>query len=592
MAYDIESFNVNAETKVTLEKLTVLVGPNNSGKSRTLLDLLLYAKSGSQQAMTILSSVQDHLPDKDWLNSKLRIFVPQGTTYYHVEGVGSDLLNPISENVDQATFERYVSEPDVNFRKDYYRIFGPSFVAHLGAEERFKLAAASDSFDPEEGAPKNSMQAFFASPKEVKDELRSAFKSAFDMDIALDWSGMINLKLRVFEDFGTVSEVRDVLSSQMREKPELKNQGDGYKSFAGVALAVLTFPERLLLLDEPEAFLHPAQARSLGRWLAAQAKKRSGKIIVASHSADFLAGILSAETGASIVRLNRTKDRTRFHSIPANVLVDLIRAPLLFSQPVLSALFHKGVVICEGDPDRAVYQAATRRSVDSTGGEDVLFIHTNGKDAMKGPATGLRESATPVCAIVDIDVLNSEKTLCEIVTACSGKVLPKAILKSRNDFASAIEGVTPMEAYAAMIENVGVWLAAPPSDLRDARRSLVTAVKSGTSKWEKLKKRGVSMLPEIVQQLFFELIKELKQFGVFVVPDGELETWVKLKEGKGKDWNKAALTEIYNNGSPEKLTSFLKDVLEYLRTEGVLAAFPKDTNDDLGADPTQDSATT
>ncbi len=126
------------------------------------------------------------------------------------------------------------------------------------------------------------------------------------MDIALDWAAMRRLYLKVGPAFGSIPEARTELDALLRDAPELSVQGDGYKSFAGVVLAMLTFPNRLLLLDEPEAFLHPAQARVLGRWLAAHAKTRTAQMIVASHSADFLWGIVSANAGATVIRLNRS----------------------------------------------------------------------------------------------------------------------------------------------------------------------------------------------------------------------------------------------------------------------------------------------
>ena len=45
----------------------------------------------------------------------------------------------------------------------------------------------------------------------------------------------------------------------------LKRQGDGMRSFASVVLHLLaTVTPSILMLDEPEAFLHPPQARLLG----------------------------------------------------------------------------------------------------------------------------------------------------------------------------------------------------------------------------------------------------------------------------------------------------------------------------------------
>ena len=56
----------------------------------------------------------------------------------------------------------------------------------------------------------------------------------------------------------------------MRQFQTLDEQGDGFRSYVGVVLSVLLSEGRTILLDEPEAFLHPMQARRLGAWLAEQ----------------------------------------------------------------------------------------------------------------------------------------------------------------------------------------------------------------------------------------------------------------------------------------------------------------------------------
>src|SRR5207244_9058873 len=129
--------------------------------------------------------------------------------------------------------------------------------------------------------------------------------------------------LRVGLDFGTIPDARAELDSLLRNAQELAAQGDGYRSFAGVVLAMLTFVNRLLLLDEPEAFLHPAQARVLGRWLASYAHKTSAQVILATHNSDFLWGIISANTNATVIRLNRGEKSTRYHGVPSTTITTL-----------------------------------------------------------------------------------------------------------------------------------------------------------------------------------------------------------------------------------------------------------------------------
>ncbi len=78
---------------------------------------------------------------------------------------------------------------------------------------------------------------------------------------------------------------------------------DGVQAYTGLVAAVMSLPHRILLIDEPEAFLHPPLAKRLGRDLADLATERDASLVVATHSADFLMGCLEANPNVVIVRL-------------------------------------------------------------------------------------------------------------------------------------------------------------------------------------------------------------------------------------------------------------------------------------------------
>jgi predicted ATPase len=92
------------------------------------------------------------------------------------------------------------------------------------------------------------------------------------------------------EDIFTPSYLKRVVSST----DPLQTQGDGMRSFATVILKMLA-PDTpsLLLLDEPEAFLHPPQARLLGEFIAKERPTRS-QLFAATHSPEVLQGMLGA----------------------------------------------------------------------------------------------------------------------------------------------------------------------------------------------------------------------------------------------------------------------------------------------------------
>ena len=548
---------------LTLGQFTVLVGPNNCGKSQTLRDIRSYVTSGTMTGSKLLADVQLTLPSESDAQKTVQFRPHSNPNHDRILGVSSDLQNRHEFTPPKGWLAQQYANAKSGDRSQLLANMGTYWIAHLDAESRFRLTASTESYDTRNEAPQNALQAFFDGGQTAVASLRSAFQKAFAVDIALDWAGMRRWYLKVGGDFGEIPDGLRDLDKLLRDAEELGNQGDGFKSFAGVALALLTFPNRVLLLDEPEAFLHPAQARELGRWVGTAVKGRPTQVVIASHSADFLWGIISASSDATVVRLNRNENKTTFHAVPPETTTALVQSPLLSSQPVLDALFHRGVAVCEGDPDRAVYQTVAHTLLSTRGSEGVLFIHSNGKDAVKKPIELLRRAGVPVCAIVDFDVLNSEALLSEIVASLSETVLSARMIELRNRLATRINELTDEQLVAALRAAVVSWQGAEQLDFRRARRSLKQIAGIG-SKWDQVKNNGIEYFDGTPRTEVQELLTTLQLEGLFVVPGGQLESWIKLGRPKGSIWNRAALETLHEGYCPIQLGQFVNSVVKYL----------------------------
>jgi hypothetical protein len=51
---------------------------------------------------------------------------------------------------------------------------------------------------------------------------------------------------------------------------------------------------------------------------------------------------------------------------------------------------------------------------------------------------------------------------------------------------------------------------------------------------------------------------------LFVVPKGELESWMNLGVSKGREWNRKALEELHNRKCPDELRQFVEGVVKFL----------------------------
>ena len=83
------------------------------------------------------------------------------------------------------------------------------------------------------------------------------------------------------------------------------------RSFVSILLDVFTSEYSITLIDEPKAFLHPPQARILGKMLA-QHNTRERQLFIATHSTDFIHGLLDADNdNVIVIQINRV-DNTNY----------------------------------------------------------------------------------------------------------------------------------------------------------------------------------------------------------------------------------------------------------------------------------------
>lgn len=554
---------------ITFGQMTVLVGPNNSGKSQTLRDLRDVALGKAEKFLTLFKSVDITMPSKTDLENYFDVrSLPNSPTSESISGVGESLVKTHSISASAGW-----SKQAINGNEQHQRAsLGHFLISHLYAGTRFDLTAPQEAYDLETEVPSHALQEFFRQRLKVQPQLRRAFMEAFKRDIVLDWTAMKRWYFKVGREFGDISEALDELRRQLSGAQLLNEQGDGYRSFTGIIMAALIFPDRPLLLDEPEAFLHPKQARVLGRLLAQLSVHRAAQIIVSTHSAAFLWGMVSENNRVNVLRLNRLVDTTRYTQVPASTIKALTHTPLLSSQPVLDSLFHQGVVVCEGDPDRAVYQFVAHRRLGGKGGEDLLFIHTNGKDATGTPTELLKNAGAPVAVIVDIDILNASPPLSKIVEALTGAKIAEELEQRRAEIAGWVNQTTDDESLEKLLEAVREWTSSAHTDFRSSRRRLESKLKVTTSKWEAVKKAGISYFTGNRLDAIKSLIEDLAKLGVFVVPCGELEQWIDTGARKGREWNRQALEKLQTEACPPALEAFMQRVIDFLSGSGAVVS--------------------
>lgn len=381
-------------------------------------------------------------------------------------------------------------------------IYGSLFMNYLGTEEKLLLCKKQKSYGLEDSS--TNFLSEVQSNMEVLNGLSDYTKKLFGKDIYLDrFTGGSSLVFRVGEDFEFIRNADRADSNaerKLRNYNVLDNEGDGLKSFVTNYLALNINSKNILLLDEPESFLHPPLARQLGE-IIGESENNQRQIFVATHSVELLKGILTKAKDVNIIRITRPSE-TENKIIPVNkdLLNKIMEEPLLKVSRVMEGLFCERVVITEGEADELIYQDIIEKIFPQSG---LYFAHGQNKQTSVKIALLYQALEIEYEIITDFDAIRIPKELNELLslTAFEDKEKNKILSYSNK--------------------------------LREIINESVSVDGLSEDEAEKKKKRerdkvyhecGISFFDEKLQTLIRETLCRISEEHIHILESGELET--------------------------------------------------------------------
>ncbi|MBO3663858.1 ATP-dependent nuclease [Microbacterium stercoris] len=526
--FAINSLTSNAGDTVSLPRaaVTAIVGSNNAGKSRLLRDIELVLRDSQAQPVTLAqigatTPVAEPAAElEEWLDANAVRSTGQNGVPQWSPTTGDSKLT-------MRDFKVYLDQTPYSYRRFPFLGTASSFFLHLTSAGALAThAAGSAPVGPTRRGGMNPLGHLYRDG-DLEAELDTLSRSTFGEGLMLDRANA-EFRLRV----GDVGVPVPLLNHPTREYadavlalPTLDEQGDGMRSFVGLALLVMARPPGVLLIDEPEAFLHPGQARALGRWLGGAARGRELQVIIATHDRDFLLGLLEADAPVNVVRITRHGDKNRLAQLPPEEIQQVWADPVLRYSNVLQGLFHRQVVVCESDGDCRFFGAALdevalasdRRAI----ADDVLFVPGGGKQRVAAIANALGRLRVRSRAIVDFDVFRNRDQLRAIVESVAGS-----------------------------------W----STDMANDYVTMVRPIQQG-SIWERVKNQGlVAVPPGEPNAAAQRLLAALAAVGVYVVPVGEMEGFDRSQSLHGAAWVSTAIEGGIHKS--EHVARFVEPLLE------------------------------
>lgn len=472
--FKINEIKLKNGQKIIPNKINIIVGPNNVGKSRILKDMKLMLNSTiSKSNSVIIKEMSYELPkDKESFleayNIKEKIFK---TSSYQVNlknfsgirdrenglyenGINQyeNDINSISVNWEQE-LENYItninkgheSSSDV-FKEifettkliknnpdgtqtilgegggeriepisqsdsinDFMRNYGRCFFSYLGTEEKLMLCKKQNNY----GMQSNQTN-FLSENKNETSTLRDLAKLAknmFNKDIILDTFTLgQEIAFRVGEDFEDFRRQRRDNGEKDRELfnyPLLDEEGDGLKNFVTTFLALKSKDKNIILIDEPESFLHPPLARRLGEVIA-KSSTEDKQIFISTHSEDIINGIITKTKDVNIIRVTREGEFNNIEIIGAEEVKKVTKNPILVASNILKGLFSEKVYITESFADTLIYQQIATSTDEFS---SIYFVNTQGKDKIADAIKFYDRLKVNNIAIYDFDYFRKKDTI-------------------------------------------------------------------------------------------------------------------------------------------------------------------------------------
>jgi hypothetical protein len=492
---------------IEVAAVTVFVGPNNSGKSKVLAEIDDFCVNG---LVNITNKILHSLTFTGLLETEAK------------EAVSNLSEQPIEGESLQSgqiiVSSRRRSRQHLNYSQLIASILTPAqnpgiftswFLSHLTLKldgpNRVTLVNPQQAGDLQR--PPRTTLAFLFKNNEKRLDVRRIVYDAFGLYFVLDPTQLGTLRVRLSDREPTSDmEERNIHADGVAFHSQamlIESASDGVKAFTGIIVELIAGDPRVLLIDEPEAFLHPSLASKLGYEISRAAVQSDKRVFASTHSPAFVMGCIQSGAPLNIIRLTYRAGVATARVLPNDELLELMRNPLLRSTGMLNGLFYEFVIVTESDADRAFYQEANDRLLrfrPEWGIPNCLFLNAQGKHTVHTLIRPLRKLGIPAAGIVDVDVLK--------------------------------EGGGP---WTNMLDGLNV-----PQINRAALATLRASVKNAMDATGKNMKRegGIAILPDAEREAAENLFSQLANYGLFVVSSGELESWLKPlgASGHGPSW--------------------------------------------------------
>jgi predicted ATPase len=517
----IQSVKLNDGKLLDFGDFNVIIGGNAVGKTTLLLELFSRAEGKERTRQYWLSKEPlDYSSDNPLEELKLL----QGSMAYHYEGVNRFYFSQSNKNLEGnidldghyrfnlTEFEKLKSIIDKAEQEEAKNLlkqikYQRPFLTFASCESRLNLPNDIEIRALNQ-SPQDALNVLFRN-RALKKQIDANILGQFHLYLALLDHKKSRLELGLSRDNPpSFNDKVDDLQEEFLRIENWKEQhytsiqdvGHGIRSMVKLLMSLLDPVNQIVLIDEPELFIYPAQKRWLGKQLVSLAQKQGKQVFLVTHDPIILQGILDMPGKTHILRIEMDEEGKRtLRQCDLKHIEDV--GAKRNQDSYLQGLFYQRSLAVEGATDRAFYQVMVEELMGNRiENRDLGFIACGGKGASKNVAHITSQVGLQSAFIYDFDVLLFDiPVLRDIVIMLHGKF-------------DKLDGLAQL--------------------LQDQFGGDEKQIKEETDQAHK-----VGMQSSFVQkykEYFKEAIIELREVGIFIVPGGSLESWAPELEQKAR----------------------------------------------------------
>jgi len=515
----IQSVKLNDDKLLEFSDFNVIIGGNAVGKTTFLLELFSRAERKERKRWYWLyTELLKYSSDNPLEDLKLL----QGSMTYHYEGANrfyySQSIKNLEGNTDlegryrfnHAEFEKLKSIIDQTEQEGANNLFQElkyqrAFLTFASCEARLNLPSDIEIRALDQ-SPQDALNVLFrnrALKKQIDENILGQFhlylalldhkKSRLELGLSRVNPPSFNDKVDdLQEEFSRIEGWKEQYYTSIQEV------GHGIRSMVKLLMSLLDPVNHIVLIDEPELFIYPAQKRWLGKQLVNLAQEQNKQVFLVTHDPIILQGILDMPGKTHILRIEMDEEGKRALRQCDLKHVEDVGAKRN-QESYLQGLFYQRSLAVEGATDRAFYQVMVEELMENRiENRDLGFIVCGGKGASKNVAHIVSQVGLRSAFIYDFDALLFDIPLLrDIVNMLSGRF-------------------DKLDELAQL--------------LQDKFNGDEKRIKEETNQAHKVGMRSSFIKNHKVY--FEETMTELSKVGIFIVPGGSLESWAPEIEQK------------------------------------------------------------